>query len=249
MSVSGKTADLLRLAGGKKRPGTSAIIVAAGNSTRMGGATSKQFLELCGIPVLARTLLAFENTNEIDEIIVVARHGDLSPVADLAAKWGITKLAAVVAGGDTRANSVKNGFLHVHHTAKFVAIHDGARCLVTPEMIERVCRAAYRHKAATAAYPVSDTVKTVTNRQFVAKTIDRKTVYLATTPQIFSANLYRAALETVKGAELLTDDNQLIERLPYPIKVVDCGRDNLKITEPRDIRLAEFILSEREDAK
>lgn len=246
MSQAGKVADLLRLAGGKKRPHTSAIIVAAGSSTRMGSTVSKQFLEVAGIPVLARTLLAFENTKQIDEIIVVARQSELALVSELATKWRISKLAAVVTGGDTRAASVKNGFLHVHHTAKFVAIHDGARCLVTPEMIEKVCRAAYRHKAATAACTVFDTVKTATRRGFIAKTVDRSSVYLATTPQIFSTNLYRAALETVKNAELLTDDNQLMERLPYPVKLVDCGKDNLKITEPRDMRLAEFILKERE---
>ena len=246
MSKVGKAADLLRLAGGKKRPRTSAIIVAAGASTRMGSTGSKQFLEVAGIPVLARTLLAFEKTKEIDEIVVVARQSELALVGELAAKWSISKLAAVVAGGDTRAASVKNGFLHVHHAAKFVAIHDGARCLITPEMIEKVCRIAYRHKAATAAYSVFDTVKTATKRGFIAKTVDRRTVYLATTPQIFSTNLYRAALETVKDADLLTDDNQLMERLPYPVKLVDCGKDNLKITEPRDMRLAEFILKERE---
>ena len=246
MSAAGKTADLLRLVSGKRRPKTAAIVVAAGSSSRMGGAVSKQFLEVAGLPVLTHTLLAFENTDVIDEIVVVARANELATVAELAAKHGITKLAAVVAGGDTRAQSVKNGFLHVHHTAKFVAIHDGARCLVTPDMIERVCRAAYHHKAATAACPVSDTVKTATSRGFVAKTIDRKTVFLATTPQVFSANLYRAALETVKGAELLTDDNQLIERLPHPIKLVDCGKENIKITEPSDIPLAQFILEQRE---
>ena len=246
MSVAGKAADLLRLVGGQKRPKTAAIVVAAGSSTRMGGTVSKQFLELCGVSVLARTLLAFEATDVIDEIVVVARSQDLAAVGTLCEEHGIKKLAAIVAGGDTRAESVKNGFLHVHHTAKFVAIHDGARCLVTPDMIERVCRAAYHHKAATAAYPVTDTVKIATKRGFVAKTVDRNTVFLATTPQVFSANLYRAALETVKGAELLTDDNQLIERLPHPIKLVDCGRENVKITEPKDIPLAEFILEQRE---
>ena len=181
----------------------------------------------------------------IDEIVVVGRAAELAEISALADKWHITKLAAVVAGGETRALSVKNGFLHVHHAAKFVAIHDGARCLVTPEMIERVCRAAYRYKAATAAYTVSDTVKTATSRMFIDKTIDRKSVFLATTPQVFSTNLYRAALETVKNIELLTDDNQLMEKLPYPVKLVDCGKDNIKITERRDIRLAEFILKER----
>ena len=246
MSLAYKSADLLRAARGKKRPHTSAIIVAAGNSTRMGGGVSKQFLLLDGLPVLARTLLAFEGTREIDEIVVVARTEDLGAVSELAAAHGITKLAAVVAGGATRAESVKNGFLHVHHLTKFVAIHDGARCLVTPDMIERVLHAARRHKAATAACTVHDTVKVANRRGFIAKTVDRSTVYLATTPQVFSANLYRAALETVKGAELLTDDNQLIEKLPYPVKLVDCGKDNIKITEPRDLGLATFILKERE---
>ncbi|MBE6580560.1 MAG: 2-C-methyl-D-erythritol 4-phosphate cytidylyltransferase [Ruminococcaceae bacterium] len=246
MSVAYKTADLLRAARGKKRPHTSAIIVAAGNSTRMGDGVSKQFLTLGGIPVLARTLLAFEATREIDEVVVVARAEDLSAVSDLATANGITKLAAVVAGGATRAESVKNGFLHVHHLTKFVAIHDGARCLVTPDMIERVLHAARRHKAATAACTVHDTVKVASRRGFIAKTVDRSTVYLATTPQVFSANLYRAALETVKDAALLTDDNQLIEKLPYPVKLVDCGKDNIKITEPRDLRLATLILEERE---
>ena len=246
MSLCGKTADLVRAIGGKKHPRTCALIVAAGNSLRMGGTTSKQFLEISGIPVLARTLLAFEKSSAIDEIVVVARAAELANVSALADTWHITKLAAVVAGGATRALSVKNGFLHVHHQTKFVAIHDGARCLITPEMIERVCRAAYRYKAATAAYTVSDTVKTATNRLFIEKTIDRKSVFLATTPQVFSANLYRAALETVKDIEPLTDDNQLMEKLPYPVKLVDCGKDNIKITEPRDMRLAEFILKERE---
>ncbi len=249
MSVFGKTADALRRISGKKHPRTSAIIVAAGASLRMGGGISKQFMEVAGMPVLARTLVAFENTKEIDEIVVVARGEELSAVSALADTWHITKLAAVVAGGDTRAKSVKNGFLHVHHATKFVAIHDGARCLVTPADIERVCRAAYRYKAATAAQTVSDTVKIATARGFIAKTVDRNTVYLATTPQIFSANLYRAALESVKGIELLTDDNQLMEKLPYPVKLVDCGKENIKITEPRDIRMAEFILGEREGAK
>ena len=246
MSIAYKTADLIRAARGKKRPHTSAIIVAAGNSTRMGGSVSKQFLTLNGVPVLAHTLLAFEKTSEIDEIVVVARTEDIGAVSALAAEYAITKLAAVVAGGATRAESVKNGFLHVHHLTKFVAIHDGARCLVAPAMIERVLHAARRHKAATAAATVHDTVKVANRRGFIAKTVDRSTVYLATTPQVFSANLYRAALETVKGAELLTDDNQLIEKLPFPVKLVDCGKDNIKITEPRDLRLATLILEERE---
>lgn len=247
MATLYKTADALRTLGGKKRAHTSAVIVAAGSSTRMGGATSKQLLEVGGMPVLARTMLAFENTKQIDEIVVVARQADLNAVGELAARYRVTKLSAVVTGGATRAQSVQNGFMHISQTSKFVAFHDGARCLVTPQMIEKVLRAAYRHKAATATEPVFNTVKTVDDQGFIKKTIDRKTVFLATTPQIFSANLYRAAIETVKDAELFTDDNQMIESLPFPVKTVNCGRENIKITEPLDLRLAECILAERQD--
>ncbi|MBQ9802991.1 MAG: 2-C-methyl-D-erythritol 4-phosphate cytidylyltransferase [Clostridia bacterium] len=245
MATLYKTADALRALNGKKRPHTSAVIVAAGGSTRMGGTTSKQLLEVGGIPVLARTMLAFENTKQIDEIVVVARAADLNTVGELAALYRITKLIAVVSGGATRAKSAQNGFMHISNSAKFVVIHDGARCLVTPEMIEKVLRAAYRHKAATAVAPVFDTVKTVDSQGFIKKTVDRKSLMLATTPQVFSTNLYRAAIETVKDTEQFTDDNQMMESLPFPVKTVNCGRENIKITEPLDLLLAECILAER----
>lgn len=234
--------------GKKSKQRTTAIIVAAGNSTRMGGALSKQFLSICGTPVLVRTLLAFEGADTIKDIIVVTKPQMIAEVLLFAEEYGITKLTAVIPGGATRALSVKNGFATIDPATKYVAIHDGARCLVTPDMIDQVCRAAYRYRAASAVAPVNDTVKTAKGG-FVAGTIDRNSVFLATTPQVFSANLYRAALETVQNADQLTDDNQLIEQLPHPIKLVDCGKENIKITTPDDVDLAEFLLKKREGSK
>ena len=125
-------ADVLRAtAGTDMAPATSAVIVAAGNSTRMGKGVSKQFLELGGMPVLARTLLAFEKSGYIDEIIVVAKPQDHAAILAMKERYGIKKPLKTVAGGDTRTESVKNGFDAISDKAKFVAIHDGARCLIT----------------------------------------------------------------------------------------------------------------------
>ncbi len=247
MSLAYKITDVIRAVGGKPPARAAAIIVAAGASTRMGGGISKQLMNVAGIPVLARTLLAFEKCAAIEQIVLVVREEDATAIKTLAKQYGITKLFATVKGGSTRALSVEAGIAALADThVRLLAIHDGARCLVTPEMIERVVRAAARYRAATAAYPVTDTVKQVNARGFIEKTIDRRTVYMATTPQVFDKTLYISAWRTSRKAELLTDDNQLLEQMPFPIKVVDCGKVNLKITEPQDIPMAEFILSERE---
>lgn len=226
----------------KKR--TAAVIVAAGSSLRMGNDIKKQFLKVKAVPVLLRTLQSFEACDRIDEIVVVAKEEDVAAVRELAAEYQIAKLTAVVVGGATRAISAKLGFERIDPDMQYVAIHDGARCLVTPEEIERVCLAAYEQGAATAAVPVTDTVKRADESGFIADTLDRRSIFLAATPQIFSVELYRRALE----AECIdfTDDNQLIELLPHPVKIVECSRDNIKITYPEDVSLAEFILNRRE---
>ena len=246
MSFCEAAADALRRISGKDpAPFTSAIVVCAGNSTRMGGKSSKQLLELNGKPVLAHTLAAFENAKCISEIILVARAADMAAIWELVEKYGITKVREITKGGDTRAASVRRGFRVIDEKARFVAIHDGARCLITPEQIRKVCRAAYRHRAATAACPVTDTVKLANRRGFIDKTIDRDKIFLAQTPQVFHADLYRAALANVKD-DSLTDDNQLMEKVRHPVKLVDTGKDNLKITTPDDVARAAFILAQRE---
>ncbi|MBQ8357107.1 MAG: 2-C-methyl-D-erythritol 4-phosphate cytidylyltransferase [Clostridia bacterium] len=249
MAFAEFAADMvLTLSGRDPSPFTSAIIVSAGNSTRMGATVSKQFLAVKGVPVLARTLLSFQKARYIDEIIVVARAEDIESVWQLADRYGISKLQAVTRGGSTRALSVRRGFRKINPKSRYVAIHDGARCLTTPQQIGKVCRAAYRHRAATAACGVTDTVKMANKRGFIASTVDRDKVFLVQTPQVFHADLYRAALAHVDD-DFITDDNQLMERIKYPVKLVNFGKDNIKITTPDDIARAEFILSQREVTK
>ncbi len=249
MAFAEIAADMVLAIGGKNpSPRTAAIIVAAGGSTRMGGKISKQFLELLGKPVLAHTLLAFEKARYIDEIVVVARAEDIQAVWSLSHTYGIKKLTAVTKGGETRAASVRRGFRKIHPKTRFVAIHDGARCLITPAQIGKVCRMAYRHRAATAATAVTDTVKMANRHGFIASTVDRKKVFLVQTPQIFHADLYRAALAYTDD-DSVTDDNQLMEKIKYPVKPVDIGKDNIKLTTPEDLPRAEFILSQREVKK
>ncbi len=227
-------------------PVTAAVIVAAGLSLRMGGGRSKQFLSVSGIPILARTLLAFECTAAIKDIVVVAKETDIADAEELAKDYGISKLRAVLPGGATRAASARIGFEAVREYADYVAIHDGARCLVTPAMIEKTCSEAILHGAASAAMSVVDTVKVADANGFISQTIDRNHVFLAATPQVFSVPLYQEALETAGDRMDLTDDNQLAEAIHHPVKLVDCGKENIKITYPADIPYAEFILKERE---
>lgn len=225
-------------------PPTAAVIVAAGQSTRMKG-VSKQFLELEGVPVLAHTLRAFQRSRFIDQIVVVARAEDKARVEQLRRQFRITKLTAVVEGGATRAQSVQRGVAAVHKTMRFVAIHDGARCLVTPEMIKQVLRAAYRYNAASAAASVTDTVKLATRRGFIERTIERERVFLASTPQAFRTDLYHAAVALAKGHDF-TDDNQLMEHAHLPVRLVDVGHENIKITTPEDALRAADILARRQ---
>ena len=245
MSGLEKVADVLRaVAGTDMAPATAAIIVAAGGSTRMGKGLSKQLLPVDNVPVLARTLLAFDASDYIDELIVVTRAEDEERVKALQARYNIQKPLKTVLGGSTRAESVANGFAAIGDKIKYVAIHDGARCLITPALIKKVLRAAYIHKAASAACPVTDTVKLATKHGFIEGTADRTRVFLAQTPQVFHADLYRAALANAKGLSP-TDDNQLIENIGVPVKLVDTGKENIKITHAEDIERAEMILEAR----
>lgn len=228
---------------------TSAIIAAAGSGTRMNtSGTTKQLLTLCGIPVIVRTLLAFESCPLIDEIIVAARPDEIPIYEKFREEYSLKKLAAVVEGGETRQESVLRGFEAISDRSEFAAIHDGARCLITADMIERVLRAAYSHGAATAACHVSDTVKRANTKGFAEETIDRSTLWLAQTPQVFKTELYRAAAYVAKDESFsATDDNMLAEHIGYPVKLVDCGTDNIKLTTPADLAVAEVLLRKTEN--
>lgn len=247
MSQAGKIASLIRTVFGKDEPRyfTSAIVVAAGNSSRMGGDIPKQFMDLCGAPVVVRSLLAYEQSRSIHEIIVVCRDGDEEKYREFKEKYSISKLSKIVTGDETRQLSVIKGLEAVSDKADFVAIADGARCLTTPEMINEVAREAYRYDAATAATRASDTIKRV-SKGFITETVPRDEVWLAQTPQIFKINLYRAAAyNALEVGRQATDDNSLVEAIGRSVFTVECGKENIKITTPDDIIYAEAILKSR----
>jgi 2-C-methyl-D-erythritol 4-phosphate cytidylyltransferase len=243
------TAELLRAVAAKPaKHFTSALIAAAGSSTRMGTSTSKQLLDIDGTPVLARTLLAYEHAATVQEIVIVARKEDFDTFRALAEQYKITKLKRITTGGATRQDSVLRGLSSLSPKTRFVAIADGARCLITPEQIDRVNLTAYRTDAASAAVPATDTVKLTDEKGRAISTPDRSRVWLAQTPQTFSLALYRAAAYYAKenGVEA-TDDNALLEAVGHPVTMVDCGKENIKITTPGDIDLARAILARRAD--
>ena len=244
-----RIASVLKAVAGKPDPKyfTSAVIVAAGSSTRMEGG-SKQMLPLAGIPVVVHTLRAFAATPCIHEIIVVAKKSEIPLYDELIREYDLKKIAKIIPGGSSRQESVRFGLDAVSEQSKYIAISDGARCLVTEDMITRVCRNAYMHGAATAAVRATDTVKIGDKGAFIESTTDRKRTWQAQTPQVFKTNLYRAAAYVAlqKGIEG-TDDNKLVESLDYPVKLVDCGKENIKITTPLDLYLAEAILRYRKE--
>lgn len=219
----------------------AAVILAAGVGSRMGADTTKQRLLVGGISVLRRTLLAFEECEDVKSIVIVTREDEVEFAKS--ESCGITKLCKIVLGGKVRAESAYNGFKAIPSDSDYVAIHDAARCLVTPEMISRVANDAIKYGAATACARVTDTVKIVDENGFVSATPDRNFVYLASTPQIFSTLLYNRATENIDFSDSsVTDDNMLAERVGVKVYCTDVGTKNIKITMPGDIEYAEYIL-------
>lgn len=242
-----KIADMLWRSAEKNY--TAAIILAAGSSTRMGG-INKQLEPLCDVPVLAHTLMAYQKCLFIREIVVVTRPADFEAVYELRNKYGICKLRHIVAGGSTRQKSAERGMSKLSDAVRYVAIADGARCLTTPEQIAKVCLRAYRYQAASAGHLISDTVKRTSSNGLTRETVDRKNLWQAQTPQIFHHSLYIAALARAQSdGYQVTDDNSLIEHLGFRVRMVECGRENIKITTPDDLALAEAILEHRSKCK
>ena len=202
MSITYGLSRIVRFVSGRPRPFTTAIILAAGSGKRMESEVPKQFIMLEGIPVLAHTLLAFQKCKYIDEIIVVTKNEDSAFVRSIAEEYKIKKFTHTVCGGDERFDSVINGMTAVGEKTGFVAIHDSARCLITPSQIAEVVSAAYAYNAATAGSPVKDTVKKVSPDGFILETPERSQMWNAATPQVFRAPMYRAAAMMVKKAGL-----------------------------------------------
>ena len=227
-----------------------AIIAAAGQGTRFGRRRPKQFLELAGVPVIIHTLKRFETCSEIQEVIVVLPAQEAAGFLALAGKYGLRKLARVVQGGATRAESVWRGLQTVRAaTAEIVAVHDGVRPFVSPEEIARTVLAARESGAAILTAPVIDTVKEVES-EHVARTLARTRLRRALTPQCFRYELLRRAYEqeavVVANA---TDDSSLVESLGFKVSIVEGDSRNIKITRPEDIALGEILLRQEAELR
>ena len=230
----------------RELPFASAVIVAAGSSSRMG--SDKLLMELGGRPVIQRTLLAFERSSYIDEIVVVTQSEKIPTVAALASDAGITKLRSVVTGGADRTGSSYAGVLECSPGAGLIAIHDAARPLVTDEIISRADRAAKERGAAAPAIHVKDTVRQARGGR-VLRTLEREELFLTQTPQVFRADLIRAALgDAARLGISLTDDCAAVMLLDAEVFLVEGSEENLKLTTPADVYAAEAILEGRGEA-
>lgn len=233
---------------GKVHPHCAAIVPAAGKSARMGG-EDKMFSPLCGMPVLARTLCVLDRAVLVDEIVVAAQPEKLEDVAALVARAGIRKPIRVVEGGGSRAESVLLAALETDPETEYLAVHDGARPLVTPEQVDALIRLGQRTYAVAPALPVTDTVKVADLSGLVLSTPDRSTLFAVQTPQVFQANILRAALQSAIAAEApLTDDCSAVERLGKEVYLTEGWRENIKITTPEDLTVAEALLRRRGEA-
>jgi len=223
---------------------TSAVIVCAGNSTRMGG-VNKILLPLGGRKVIGVTMQAFQQCESITEIIIVARENDIPAIQEEAKAAGITKLSACTTGGATRQESVINGIRKISKEAELIAVHDGARPLVKPEHIEKVIKDASVFGGATLGVPVKDTIKTV-DGGLIVDTPPRSSLYITQTPQIFKRNLYFEGIDFALEHSLdFTDDCQLVEAIGGKVAMTVGDYTNIKITTPEDIAIAEVLLKQR----
>lgn len=223
---------------------TSAIIVAAGDSTRMGYKLSKQLIPLNGHAAIEYTLKAFQQCDLINEIIVVARPVDIENIAQIA--FNFRKVSAVTAGGSTRTASVRKGIHAADKRASYYAIHDGARVLITPAEIERVLCAAFETGAAALGTPATDTIKIVDDSGVILSTPDRSTMWTVQTPQVFEKDLYKRAMgNAIVNGLNVTDDCSMVEAIGEPVRVIRGEYSNIKLTTPVDITIAEALLAKR----
>ena len=219
----------------------SALILAAGVGSRMHSETTKQQIEILGKSVLERAVQIYETASLVNEIVIVVKEDEIDFANSIACKY--PKVKNVIMGGKVRAESAKIGFESICKTADFVAIHDAARCLTLPSDVDAVINDAFRFGAATASSAVTDTVKEVGEEGFIKFTHSRKTMRFVQTPQVFSCELYKKALEAIDiFDERITDDNFLLENISCPVFCTETGKDNIKITTPEDILYADFLL-------
>ena len=224
---------------------TELIVVAAGRGSRMGAEIKKQYLPLGGAPILVRTLQTLTASPVVDRVVLVVSPDDIESVRDLVREHAIGKIGDVVAGGAERQDSVLEGLRAVSPEAEIVAVHDAARPLVSQEEILAVIEAAKEGGAATLGVPVKDTIKRVTGG-LVRETLERAQLWAVHTPQAFRRDwLEEAHRRSVQLGGHGTDDASLVEWAGYPVQMVEGRYENLKITTPEDLLVAETLFQER----
>lgn len=227
-------------------PAVCAVIVAAGSSRRMGG-ENKLLLPLDDAPVLAHTLSAFEKCAAIRDIVLVCREQDILPYSDLARAFGISKLRTVTCGGDSRTASVLAGITAAPEDTGLVAVHDGARPLVSEAVITEAVYAAAEYGAAAPVVPVKDSIKRIQDGS-IAADVPRDTLAAVQTPQVFDRALLTRALETAaRDNRSFTDDCAAVEAMGQAVRATHGSYENIKITTPEDILVAEAFLHREED--
>jgi len=229
------------------KPNCCGIIVSAGNSTRMALGFSKQFVPLCGIPAIARTLTAFDAADLIQTVIIVCRNEDIAHMKKCVKNYNIKKVVRIVPGGHTRQQSVKAGIDAAPQNSAYYAIHDGARALITPAEINASVESGFQYGAAALAVPVTDTVKLIDENGFVVSTPNRSLLWAVQTPQVFERGIYQdALLQAQKDGVEYTDDCQLAEHTGVKVHLCRGEYSNLKLTTKNDINLAEMMIKSRE---
>jgi 2-C-methyl-D-erythritol 4-phosphate cytidylyltransferase len=220
----------------------TAIIAAAGSGSRFGGLGPKQFVELLEKPLVVHTLERFVECQAVDEIIVVAAPGEIARLEKLVSAFGIEKIDKIVAGGDTRAASVLNGLNAVRDATEVVTVHDAARPLVAVEEITATLEKAAAFGAACLVTEITDTIKMVDGGEIV-RTLDRRKMRRALTPQAFRTEVLRRAYELWEPGEEATDECYLVEKLGHPIAVVEGSPRNVKVTRVDDLLFVESVMS------
>ena len=218
-----------------------AVIVAAGNASRMGG-IDKVMAQLDGRPMIVRTVETFQNCQAIREIVIVTRADLMEKITQLCKDFD--KVTTVVEGGKDRQESVEAGLKALSKKVKLAAIQDGARPLITDAVIDRTVRAAHSYGAAAPAIPVKDTIK-IAKGGVVQETPDRSSLWAVQTPQVFDIDLLRGALSKARQDKAaITDDCSAVERIGFGVKLVEGDERNIKVTTPMDLKIAEFLLEE-----
>jgi 2-C-methyl-D-erythritol 4-phosphate cytidylyltransferase len=223
---------------------TVAIIPAGGVGRRMGNGIPKQYLPLAGIPILVRTLQAFQRSPVVDEIFLAVPEGDIPEVRQaIVAGYGLSKVHLILPGGRERQDSVRNALQYAGDEHGIIVIHDGVRPFVSGDLIGRAVAAAREFGAITVGAPVKDTVKEVTAEGWVNKTITREGLWLTQTPQVFRKPIIIAAYQKAAADGFYgTDDASLVERMEIPVRMIPGDSDNIKVTTPEDLLLGDLII-------